>query len=164
MATKACCVIVTKCRLVTVIMVLILVMTMIFVEMIMVIIVILVTTYFDNIVDVGDDSDVGRGDHDNYFVIVIVSKSVDVGGKIQPALQGEPQLHGCLIVRHVRGDLSTRDEYDGEENNDTIAYFSLKTQTTQLTRIEHIYQYYLMNLNSMGHNWQHHTNQKTEHL
>ena len=97
------------------------------------------TLYFDNIVDVGDDSDVGRGDHDNYFVIVIVSKSVDVGGKIQPALQGEPQLHGCLIVRHVRGDLSTRDEYDGEENNDTIANFSLKTQTNgELTRVEHI--------------------------
>ena len=95
--------------------------------------------YFYNTVDVGDDSDVGRGDHDNYFVIVIVSKSVDVGGKIQPALQGEPQLHGCLIVRHVRGDLSTRDEYDGEENNDTIANFSLKTQTNgELTRVEHI--------------------------
>ena len=30
---------------------------------------------------------------------------VDVGGKIQPALQGESQLHCCLVVRHVGGDL-----------------------------------------------------------
>ena len=40
-------------------------------------------------------------------IMVVISNGdgVDVGGKIQPALQGESQLHCCLVVRHVGGDL-----------------------------------------------------------
>ena len=38
-------------------------------------------------------------------VIMVAIINGDVGGKIQPALQGESQLYCCLVVRHIGGDL-----------------------------------------------------------